>query len=195
MYIQNVMATEIKCSAENCVPLETLVVIICAEVGSRFSAPILKPISQVEEGDISDELLTALFGAHYTATFGTTHKESTAGVVDVPMKPRNTVVDVQMVPRRESVTAMPIRSEIASVINAETATVIPQRAASAAPDTVVPVTLPRSAVQVTPTTTYLPIKDNGDSHKKGTRIRGCPCCDPDNIDNIVDRLLFLDAPP
>jgi hypothetical protein len=32
-------------------------------------------------------------------------------------------------------------------------------------------------------------------HKKGVRQRGCPCCDPDNLDNIVDRLLYFDAPP
>ena len=31
-------------------------------------------------------------------------------------------------------------------------------------------------------------------HNKGVRARGCPCCDPDNIDNIVDKM-FLDAPP
>eukprot|EP01035_Chromulina_nebulosa_P021117 gene21117-27363_t len=32
-------------------------------------------------------------------------------------------------------------------------------------------------------------------HDKGTRPRGCPCCDPDNIENIVDKILFLDCPP
>jgi hypothetical protein len=32
-------------------------------------------------------------------------------------------------------------------------------------------------------------------HDKGsTRPRGCPCCDPDNIDNIVDQLLFQHYP-
>ena len=32
-------------------------------------------------------------------------------------------------------------------------------------------------------------------HEKGVRPRGCPCCDPDNIDNIVDKLLYLEAMP
>lgn len=32
-------------------------------------------------------------------------------------------------------------------------------------------------------------------HDKGVRPRGCPCCDPDNIDNIVDKMLFLETPP
>ena len=32
-------------------------------------------------------------------------------------------------------------------------------------------------------------------HSKGVRPRGCPCCDPDNMENIVDKLLFLNAPP
>lgn len=32
-------------------------------------------------------------------------------------------------------------------------------------------------------------------HNKGTRPRGCPCCDPDNIDNILDNMIFLETPP
>lgn len=32
-------------------------------------------------------------------------------------------------------------------------------------------------------------------HKKGSRPRGCPCCDPDSIDNIVDKMIFLESPP
>jgi hypothetical protein len=32
-------------------------------------------------------------------------------------------------------------------------------------------------------------------HNKGTRPRGCPCCDPDDIDNIIDKMLSLEAPP
>jgi hypothetical protein len=31
-------------------------------------------------------------------------------------------------------------------------------------------------------------------HNKGTRPRGCPCCDPDDIDNIIDKMLSLEAP-
>ncbi len=41
------------------------------------------------------------------------------------------------------------------------------------------------------TTIQLP----SERHKKETRQRGCPCCDRDRIDNIVDRMLFMDAPP
>ena len=32
-------------------------------------------------------------------------------------------------------------------------------------------------------------------HNKGTRPRGCPCCDPDNVDNILDNMIFLETPP
>ena len=32
-------------------------------------------------------------------------------------------------------------------------------------------------------------------HKKGTRPRGCPCCDPGNVDNIIDKMIFLETPP
>lgn len=30
---------------------------------------------------------------------------------------------------------------------------------------------------------------------KGVRQRGCPCCDPDNMDNILDKIIYFDAPP
>ncbi len=36
---------------------------------------------------------------------------------------------------------------------------------------------------------------NTSRHNKGVRQRGCPCCDPDNVDNIVDKLLFFENPP
>ncbi len=32
-------------------------------------------------------------------------------------------------------------------------------------------------------------------HEKGSRRRGCPCCDPDNLDNKIDKMMFLDIPP
>jgi hypothetical protein len=36
----------------------------------------------------------------------------------------------------------------------------------------------------------------GRRHKKGgTRPRGCPCCDPDNLDNIIDSMMFAHYPP
>lgn len=37
--------------------------------------------------------------------------------------------------------------------------------------------------------------DTKPRHKKGVRQRGCPCCDPENLDNIIDKLLYFDAPP
>ena len=32
-------------------------------------------------------------------------------------------------------------------------------------------------------------------HDKVVRIRGCPCCDPDNMENIIDKILFMNTPP
>jgi hypothetical protein len=44
------------------------------------------------------------------------------------------------------------------------------------------------------------VKGNQDSsskprHEKGRTMRGCPCCDPDNLDNKIDKMMFLDIPP
>ena len=33
------------------------------------------------------------------------------------------------------------------------------------------------------------------SQRSSTRPRGCPCCDPDNLENIVDKLIFMGTPP
>jgi len=32
-------------------------------------------------------------------------------------------------------------------------------------------------------------------HNKEVRQRGCPCCDPDNIDNLIDKMIFLEHAP
>lgn len=52
----------------------------------------------------------------------------------------------------------------------------------------------------TPIVTYSqPVPTTGATiaprHKKGgTRPRGCPCCDPDNLDNIIDSMMFSHYP-
>lgn len=32
-------------------------------------------------------------------------------------------------------------------------------------------------------------------HDKEMKRRGCPCCDPDNLDNLVDKMIFMQQPP
>jgi hypothetical protein len=32
-------------------------------------------------------------------------------------------------------------------------------------------------------------------HKKEKRQRGCPCCDPDSLENLMDKMLFLEHSP
>ena len=49
--------------------------------------------------------------------------------------------------------------------------------------------LPNASLELKSTAIAPPVR-----HKKGTRPRGCPCCDPDNIDNVVDKLFFTNAP-
>jgi len=63
----------------------------------------------------------------------------------------------------------------------------------------------KKAVPVTSSSTSAPVRprgmladlrmrametDDGPRHVKGTRPQGCPCCDPDNIDNIVQAMLM-----
>ena len=51
--------------------------------------------------------------------------------------------------------------------------------------------------KVGPALTVIKGGDEGSKprHEKGSRRRGCPCCDPDNLDNKIDKMMFLDIPP
>jgi hypothetical protein len=37
------------------------------------------------------------------------------------------------------------------------------------------------------------VKSRQTKHEQ--KRRGCPCCDPDNLDNLIDRMIFLDQAP
>jgi hypothetical protein len=32
-------------------------------------------------------------------------------------------------------------------------------------------------------------------HSKEKRQRGCPCCDPDSVENLIDKMIFLEHSP
>lgn len=58
-----------------------------------------------------------------------------------------------------------------------------------------PATVPLAAPKITIVPEALSGSTLAPRHKKGgTRPRGCPCCDPDNLDNIVDSLMFSHYP-
>ena len=35
----------------------------------------------------------------------------------------------------------------------------------------------------------------GPRHSKEKRQRGCPCCDPDSVENLIDKMIFLEHSP
>jgi len=88
-----------------------------------------------------------------------------------------------------AVPEVPVPAPAPATTTAEPATAV-KMSPAAAPTTAAP----------TPIITYSqPVPTNGATiaprHKKGsTRPRGCPCCDPDNLDNIIDTMMFSHYP-
>ena len=151
-----VMITEIQCFDPECVPLETLVIIM-EENSQRTVLKILKPLLCVSEEDV-----VALVKQNNLAA---------------PSPSVITIVD--MVPREHGVTAP----------TSLPATQTPSSAGAS---------MTRQAKQYT---SYRPCAaatnlDIEVRHKRGgVRQRGCPCCDPDSLENVVDRLLLQNTPP
>lgn len=57
---------------------------------------------------------------------------------------------------------------------------------------------PKALSTVTKPGDFIVVKENAPiavRHDKETRRRGCPCCDPDNLDHLIDKMLFMDLPP
>lgn len=152
------MITEIQCFDPECVPLETLVIIM-EEGSQRKVLKILKPLLCVTEEDV-----IALVRQNNLA-------------VAPPPPPAITVVD--MVPREHGMTASTSLPANQAPISTGASVALQAK--------------PYTSFRLSGTPSSLDIEVR---HKKGgVRQRGCPCCDPDSLENVVDRLLLQNTPP
>mmetsp|Transcript_23997 Transcript_23997/g.35223 ORF Transcript_23997/g.35223 Transcript_23997/m.35223 type:complete len:284 (+) Transcript_23997:57-908(+) len=246
-----VMVTEVQCFEPDCVPIETLVILLGSQ--SRWADKILKPISEVTEGDVTslavpdtwppqktpddsiepkgkdvisvteDDLKSIAWAKEIAAQIESMAKhmdpkdmraaldylQSTIAqlhssldevesktATDAPVSQRGDVVMVTMKPKSD---VIPSVSSTATGVPSNKQPISQKRNA---PNGGASLSSNISSVKSSKNTgadmktiatmqSTVPVV----RHKKGVRQRGCPCCDPDNMDNIIDKLLYLDTPP
>lgn len=205
-----IMVTEIQCNEPDCVPIETLIIgmvnnlhgttTLDADAPDKWTAKILKPVLEVIEEDILNLSIPVLNASNNVILVADNFTNSTDVVIRdiicfIDEKLQNQSVDKQIAILTQIEKLCATRRIVANEKNIELHLSVP----SVIKETVVPMR-PRTDI-ITGKQKFKPsveqFKDYTPPvrHVKGVRQRGCPCCDPDNIDNIVDKLLVFDAPP
>lgn len=201
----NIMVTEIQCNDPNCVPIETLVVII-GSGNQKYSNKILKPIAEVVESDVEELMNAWEFYRLSSQEQNDRLLDLSSELIEVKglisghlksfqskeKKMKYLLAIEQMI--KDQLTDISTEDELPELLEAEASTsvdvtVVPMMSKSTS-------AAAASSNQYPKITVYSGSNAPAVRHEKGARgPRGCPCCDPDNIDNITDRMLFFDTPP
>jgi hypothetical protein len=217
-----VMVTEIQCNDPGCVPIETLVVILLMKQASdtskeraeRWADKILKPVAEVTVEDVQSLVDNQFLSSD--------DQQSTTAAITSPPIAEPSVADVQitrviMKPNHPPAAAVSVSSpsetvQTEPVVRSSTVTVStvatpsvrdtpPALDIMTSESITKSISAPASKSRNFNSQPMLQLPGSGGGgtlaarHDKGsTRPRGCPCCDPDNIDNIVDQLLFQHYP-
>jgi len=182
-----IFVAETECREVGCVPLEVLVILIGPT--QRWPGKILKPIVEVTKDDVDgldfpdsveewipDVAPPPIEEVQVSAPATVVQMRPTVGVSsESSLMPTATAYD-------------PSSSSISS--SSDSGNREPTAGMSVASSAVRP-PRPPAVVQAADGETG----PRARHEKGGVRARGCPCCDPDNIENIIDKILFLDTPP
>ncbi len=219
-----VMTTEIQCFDPGCVPVETLIVIfVASDVGdvigpSRFSEKILKPMDKVLELDIAGiDFPFHFYDSEYDLAVKAIERSFSCSTDKNPKAMRMFERYIVKITAIKAVTA--IQNEGISTIPRE----LPIVSNAISPNTdshpitqvsMTPVKVPMQFNETNPKTVskmndeipvptsknyIFPVKKEEDKvivrHNKEEKRRGCPCCDPDNLDHLLDKIMFMEYPP
>ena len=148
-----VIATEVQCNEPDCVPIETMIVLVSTvkdgdEKPWRWTGKILMPIEDVKEEDV--QKLQIEFPSKVA-----TVSDATKDVAVDDTTQADAVDDVKIPPK-------PFSGFVGK-------------------------TAPKSVFSL-----GTPAKDGEETQAKhkGIRPRGCPCCDPEDLDNLLDNMMF-----
>jgi len=184
-----IMVNEVECRDEGCVPIEVLIILIGPN--NRWIGKILKPMVDVTPEDIYDlklpdnlesdkipvatdfsldsRLLSSVDNSLSSSKFDSSYDKT-----ESRLSPRDddttTIIQMRKIDSHNTSSLTPS----APALDTDTRTMIKQSR---------PPTYNEIDIIAKP------------RHIKGTRPRGCPCCDPDNIDNIIDQIIFNNTPP
>jgi len=210
------IVTEVQCNAPDCVPIETLVILY--GIRAKWSGKILCPVSEVKEEDLKTLDLPKdwdLWISEQTSTHSSTGDKEQIPTSDTEdwfpdmTEFVLTKVSKMSADKKRAVAnyleclASTIRSDSTQVNAINQEKQINTNNSNITSSATVP-----TVVAMKPRESYVekkkleanPLLGRNEftappvRHNKGVRQRGCPCCDPDNIDNIVDNL-FLRTPP
>ena len=191
----SVAVREVRCQDVNCVPVETAVFVLDESGECIWRGNVLKPIAEVSEQDIVDlRILETLYN------------QKKATQLDE--------IEVSIAEHLNELTSVEEQNEFLNSIERIVASHRKKIAASGLGSTQT-VTTNTSVTQVPMKPRERPesntvekmksrssnvsgarvLEDMEWRHNKGSRVRGCPCCDPDNLENVVDSYLFLQPPP
>lgn len=205
------MISEIECNDPACVPIETLLVFF--GVHSRWITKILKPLKDIQ----SDDILNLNISEHLKEI----NQDKKKIVPPILLKLESELIKIYDPYERlnflHEVSSLvsglqdACRSEILKMEtnhlpnnDREKSEISPimSTSSSSIPTTIVKINSPNMNIDKFKQN-HVSLKSNvssavptsgADRHLKGVRQRGCPCCDPDNIDNIVDSMMFFKPP-
>lgn len=180
-----IFVAETECRDVGCVPLEVLIILIGPT--RRWPGKILKPIAEVTKEDVD------------ALDFPDSVEEWAPPVLPPPPEPvpasasasATAPVQVTFVQMRSTAENAAESSLMPTALAQQQVEVTPSSSSSSSIASAIrPPRPPVAAAAVARQADDRPRHDKG-----GVRPRGCPCCDPDNIENIIDKILFLDVPP
>lgn len=202
------VVAETLCTEPDCVPIETVigVILIESEMNSciqprKYTTKVLKPIAEVTE----DDLLELDFSFRDTTVHPDVSKcNNLIAALDACISSASDLEAMQMLRAALEKAGKELERRIKVKISEKDVTHVPI-ALQAQPVLARPAPINAAEQAVRPPVMSAmdnisklqaprPSSEEGSRHEKGRRRRGCPCCDPDNLDNIVDKMLFSDSP-
>ncbi len=213
---------EVLCNEPGCAPIETLVAIFLESKllnnfiqPLRYSTKILKPIQEVTQSDVDSiqlpfkfenatlEHLQLVLGEDIaTASSSYTDKALIKEMLKRVINGCHRLIDkedeIQEVPKKRHFSSQVTRVEMIPDPANESHEII-----NFDPKELPPL---KESVSIEPVSKEIPMvrpsipQDPAESsikprHDKEIKRRGCPCCDPDNLDNLVDKMIFMEYPP
>ena len=179
-----IMVNEVECRDEGCVPIEVLIILIGPN--NRWIGKILKPMVDVTPEDIyALELPDNLESDKVPVATDYSLDSRLLSPIDNSLSSSYDKTESRLSPQDDGTTTF---IQMRKIDSHNTSSLTPSAPAL---NTDTPTTIKQSRP---PTYNEIDIIAKP-RHNKGSRPRGCPCCDPDNIDNIIDQIIFNNTPP
>lgn len=200
----SILVTEVICNEPDCVPIETLVVLVSPqESESKHIEKILKPLRDVTEKDIASllilhdvELNLKLQGYSNVPDFEILR----TSIISSEKFIRNQIsclednqenISKYIEYMQALLSSIQMKHNLSNEVAIEQLQSVDKTVVTMIPQVIKNYEMMTEKERKPQAVHNLPIPVR---HNKGSRPRGCPCCDPDNVENIVDKLL-LNCPP